>query len=342
LNSKSLWRIAVSVPFEAEEAVAELFARIFEHPASSYSDFETRLARITIYFKEKPHFPATRRAELAAGLKAIRDSGLKIGRPKVSLKLLPRQDWAESWKEHFHPIEIGSSLLIKPSWSKQQAKKGQATIILDPGLSFGTGQHPTTEYCLRELVRRRKRLRKNAAQPFQGCGTRGSDPQGSLARSATLGFEAESLRDSKSAFPGSAFLDIGTGSGILPIAAARLGYGPIDAFDFDPEAVRIASANARRNRVLEKIHFFKQDVTKLSRTGAKYSMICANLISNLLMDVRDRILGRLRNDGMIVLAGILRSEFEEVQRTYEKAGLKLVKCGVQKEWRSGTFAWRKG
>jgi ribosomal protein L11 methyltransferase len=267
--------------------------------AASYTDVETGISTVTVYFEERPQLSRTESAQLAAGFRWIRECGLKVGQPKLSIKRLPPQDWAESWKKHFHPIEIGSALLIKPSWSKQRQKRGQATIILDPGLSFGTGQHPTTEFCLRELVRRRK-----------------------------AGMEQT-------------FLDIGTGSGILAIAAAKLGYGPIEAFDFDPEAIRVASANAKVNRVLHKIHFSEQDVTRLRRRGAKYSLVCANLISNLLIAARERILARLRDDGTLVLAGILRKEFEEVQSVYEEAGLELIKSGVQKEWRSGTFAWPK-
>jgi len=299
VEKKSLWRIATSVPGEAEEAIVELFTRLLRQPASSYTDVETGLCTISVYFGEQPNLSSSKRAEIAVGFGRIRQCGLNVGHPRLSLKKLPRQDWAESWKKHFHPIEIGSMLLIKPSWSKKRPKKDQATIILDPGLSFGTGQHPTTEFCLRELVRRRK--------------------------------------------PGTeqAFLDIGTGSGILAIAAARLGYAAVEAFDFDPEAIRVASANARRNRVLNKIQFSEQDVTKLPRAGSKYSVICANLISSLLIDAHDCILTKLREDGIIVLAGILRSEFEEVQSAYEEAGLDLIKCGVQKEWRSGTFARRK-
>jgi ribosomal protein L11 methyltransferase len=134
------------------------------------------------------------------------------------------------------------------------------------------------------------------------------------------------------------FLDIGTGSGILAIAAARLGYRPAAAFDFDPEAVRVASANAKRNRVLNQIHFSEQDVTKLSRTGPKYPVICANLISNLLITVGDRVLARLAPGGIVIVAGILKTEFHTVQRAYEKAGMRLVASKVQKEWQSGTFA----
>ena len=308
MKRKSVWRIAVKVACEAEEAVLDLFTRTFRQPASSYIDLETRLATVTVYFENRPQLSQIQRAELAAGFKTIRECGLVIGRPKLSVRELPRQDWGESWKRHFHPIEIGSTLLIKPSWSNRRPKKGQATIILDPGLSFGTGQHPTTEYCLRELVAYRKPATKQA------------------------------------------LLDIGTGSGILAIGAARLGYGPIGAFDFDPEALRVARANARRNRVLDRIHFFEQDVTKLSQTAkngmsalqrVKFSVICANLISNLLISARDRILARLAPDGVIVVAGILKGEFGTVQRAYEEAGLRLIASRAQKEWRSGSYAAKR-
>src|SRR5262249_31938257 len=157
------------------------------------------------------------------------------------LEKVRQEDWAESWKRHFKPIEIGSTLLIRPGWSKRLARKGQATMILDPGLSFGTGQHPTTAFCLEQLVARRVRG------------------------------QSQSL------------LDLGTGSGILAIAAAKLGYRPITAIDCDAEAARIARANARRNRVSHRVHFLQKDVAKLpGRPAEKYSMVCANLIAPIL------------------------------------------------------------
>jgi ribosomal protein L11 methyltransferase len=296
IKKQSLWSIAVKVPGDAEEAVVDLFTRLFGQPASSYIALESNVATVTIYFEKKPKISATQRAELTAAFKRIRQCGLPIGRPKPTVTKLPPQDWAESWKRHFHPIEIGSRLLIKPGWIKRRPRKGQATIILDPGLSFGTGQHPTTAFCLRELVTRRKPGTKQA------------------------------------------FLDIGTGSGILAIAAARLGYAPVDAFDFDPVAVDIAANNAKRNRVLHKINLFEHDVTRLPRTGARYSVICANLISNLLLSARERILARLAPDGVLIVAGILKTEFHFVQGAYQQAGLRLVASHARNEWRSGTFA----
>jgi ribosomal protein L11 methyltransferase len=189
-------------------------------------------------------------------------------------------------------------LLVKPGWVKRRPRPGQAVVVLDPGLSFGTGNHPTTSYCLRELAAGRK--------------------------------------------PGhcQSFRDIGTGSGILAIAAAKLGYAPVQAMDFDPEAVRVARENARRNRVLHKVKIRRQDITKLSaRGGPKYDLICANLISNLLLAERRRILAGLKHGGRLVVAGILRAEFGEIAEVYEAEGLKLVRSRVEGEWESGTFEY---
>jgi ribosomal protein L11 methyltransferase len=209
---------------------------------------------------------------------------------------VPAEDWAESWKRHFKPITIGSTLLIKPSWSKRRPRRGQSVVELDPGLSFGTGQHPTTSFCLDQVVTRR---RPGIAQSF---------------------------------------LDIGTGSGILAIAAARLGYNPIHAFDVDPEAVRTARANARQNGVARQIRFFQQDMKKLHRrVEQRYSIICANVLANVLVEERTRIVARLAPGGVLVLAGILKEEFGKAQRAYELCGLHLIAAKTEKDWRSASF-----
>jgi len=226
----------------AEEAVAEMLTQHFGKPATSYTDLESGFSTVSLFFEEKPPFSIGKRQSLRKALARLKKYGLDPKPATISLKKLRSQDWAESWKLHFKPLEIGGSLLVKPSWSRQQAKKDQAVVMLDPGLSFGTGQHPTTSFCLRQVA------------ALSRCGRERS------------------------------FLDIGTGSGILAIAAAKLGYAPVVAFDHDPQAIRIAQQNARRNRVLHKIDLFEQDVTKLSRrSGWKYYLVCANLISNVLI-----------------------------------------------------------
>jgi ribosomal protein L11 methyltransferase len=300
MSQKPLWRISVATALEAEDAVTELLGSLTGSLAAAYFNLETRVSLISVY-GDKP-FPKKIRAEITAGLKQIRDCGLDTGSGTIEIARVKREDWAESWKKHFKPIEIGRSLLVKPSWIKQKPRQGQAVIILDPGLSFGTGQHPTTSFCLGEICR------LSAANPDPGA-----------AKS---------------------FLDIGTGSGILAIGAAKLGYQPVNAFDFDPESVRVAKSNARVNGTERKLKIVRGDVTKLPvKAEKKFHLVCANLISNLLIAEKKKIAAQVRRDGTLVLAGILAVEFALVQRAFEDLGLKLVASKVENEWRSGSFCF---
>jgi ribosomal protein L11 methyltransferase len=301
MKRKPLWRISVTTTLEAEEAVAELLGEILGQPAASHFNVETQISVISVFGARKIILPRAVREEISAGLERIKNCGLQIGSGKIKITTVRREDWAESWKRHFKAIEIGDALLVKPSWIKKLPRKNQAVVILDPGLSFGTGQHPTTDFCLREICRVRK--------------------QSSRRLDATK-----------------SFLDIGTGSGILAIAAAKLGCKPVRAFDFDPEAVRVAQANARVNRVLKEIKIASGDVARLSTNPKQqFDLVCANLISNLLIAERKKIAAQLRPDGILVLAGILKAEFGEVQKFYEDLGLKLVSAKSKREWRSGAF-----
>jgi len=296
-TKKPLWRISVTTSLEAEDAVSELLGTLFKTAAAAYFNLETGVSIVNV-FRDQKFDLANAKAEVAAGLKRIAECGLKIGAGQIEIAKVKREDWAESWKRHFHPMEIGKSLLVKPSWSKKRPRKHQAVVILDPGLSFGTGQHPTTSFCLNELVRCRKTGAKQT------------------------------------------FLDIGTGSGILAISATKLGYQPVHAFDFDPEAVRVARENARKNRVDTKLKLTRGDITKLPLKPAKqYDVVCANLISNLLIAEKRRIVNRVKPDGTLVLAGILAKEFPEVERIFTGLKMKLVASRVEKEWCSGSFCW---
>jgi ribosomal protein L11 methyltransferase len=197
-------------------------------------------------------------------------------------------------------MDIGDALLIKPSWSKRKARKDQKLIVLDPGLSFGTGQHATTSYCLSEIVR----LQQSASSPRR-------------------------LQS---------FLDIGTGSGILAIAAAKMGYAPIYAIDYDADAVRIARENAKRNRVAHKIRFEHRDLSQLKiEHFPQCDLICANLIYDMLGTEANRIVSWLKPGGNLVLAGILREQFAQVRSVYDGFGLKLVRSKMHNEWHSGTM-----
>ncbi len=299
MKSAPLTQISLATSREAEEAVAELLLSIFGQTPSTYFDAESGDTTVSTYLEKPSQWNAAARAELRAGLATLIECGLDIGPGEIAASQVRREDWAESWKRHFKPLEIGNALLLKPSWEKRKPRKGQAVVILDPGLSFGTGHHATTGFCLKQLV---------------------------AVRNAGL---RQSL------------LDIGTGSGILAIAAAKLGYAPVRCFDFDPESVRVAKANAAQNAVAHLVKPARRDLTRLPlASAARYQVVCANLIYDLLIAERDRILSRLRPDGVLVLAGILQTQFAKVERAYRQAGLKLIATEVEKEWQSGAFVRR--
>jgi ribosomal protein L11 methyltransferase len=298
MKHKMLWRISIATAREAEDAAVEALGAILKCAVASYFNVKTGLSTVSAFCEQRP--AAEVRKEISAGLKRIKDCGLKIRPGKITIAKVRREDWAESWKRHFKPIEIGSALLIKPSWSKRKPRNGQSVVVLDPGLGFGTGQHPTTAFCLRELVR---------------CGK----------------FEARR-----------SFFDIGTGSGILAITAAKLGYSHVRAIDFDPEAVRVARANAHANGVYKKLRITRRDAAKLPiSAGKRYDLVCANLISTLLLAERRRIVAQLKPGGTLVLAGILKSEFSEVQNDFAGLGLKLAVAKTGNEWRSGSFCYAR-
>jgi len=313
-SNQPLWRISVVTTGEAEDAVSELLASVAGAAAAAYFDLESQTSRVSVFLERGKFSPTAARAEVAAGLERIKGFGLDTGAATVEIARVKREDWAESWKRHFQPIHIkvrgamrkptarrgaGSfvrSLLVKPSWSKRRRARNQAEVILDPGLSFGTGQHPTTAFCLHEIVR--------LAEP-------------GVPRS---------------------FLDVGTGSGILAIAAAKLGYAPVVAIDFDPECVRVAEANARRNRVQHRISLARGDVTRLPlRPARQFDLVGANLISTLLIAERRRIVSQLKPGGTLVLAGILAEEFSQVVRAYAEFKLRLQFNLTENEWCSGAF-----
>jgi ribosomal protein L11 methyltransferase len=296
MKPQSVYQLSVVVAPEAEDAAIEMLTTVFDRPASGFVDLEKRLAVVSVYI-EKSNKPT--RKQLTAvneGLANIRACGLDTGAGEVHVKLLKGADWMESWKRHFVPLHIAGRLLIKPSWEKVRPRRGEHEIVLDPGISFGTGHHATTSFCLEQLAVTRV------------DGTRQT------------------------------VIDIGCGSGILGIAAAKLGYEGIVCFDYNADSVRSARENAERNQVADSVRPTVKDLTRLPvDTARKYDIVCANLIYDLLIAERERITNRLKPGGLLVLAGILETQFPKVTRAFREIGFKLVTAKVEGEWKSGSF-----
>lgn len=289
MKTRTLWQVEVQLPQAQEEQARELLAETFHQTPYAYIGTDSLLARISVYLPNKPT-PKTMEA-LGAQLSS------RLGHPPstVQVRCLKARDWVKAWQRHIKPLHIGKALLIRPSWDSNPPQPGQQVIVLDPGLSFGTGHHPTTRYCLHELVR--------------------------LAR-----------------LKPASFLDLGTGSGLLAIAATRLGYRTIQALDNDPEAVRVARANARTNGVGRRIRFFAADVASHQpalKNG--FEVVAANLTDELLIKQARRIAACVAPGGWLVVAGILAELFPPVRQAYEKLGLQCQRQRTHGDWTGATF-----
>jgi ribosomal protein L11 methyltransferase len=112
----------------------------------------------------------------------------------------------------------------------------------------------------------------------------------------------------------------------------------VRGIDSDPDAVRVACANAKQNGVFQKVRFSRSGLEEIPlKGGQKYDLICANLVMDLLLDQKARILGRLATGGRLVLAGILRSQLGQIRAEYQKSGLKMDTFKVEREWASVAF-----
>lgn len=298
MTQDSCWRLSVYTIPEAEEAASQLLERIFNHPAVAYRKEESRVVQVSVFLTRNPRSMDTAMRSLRSELGELVRAGFFSQKGRITVKRLKSQDWAESWKRHFKCIEVSSQLLIRPSWSRRKPKKGQSVITLDPGLSFGTGHHPTTAFCLRQMVARRV------------------------------------LESSQS------LLDIGTGSGILALAAARLGYHPIKAFDCDPAAVDIAISNARLNQVLDKIDFSVAMLESLSpKQSGRFDVVCANLEYPLIAAYARLLSELLLPRGCLLVAGILVDQFSSVVQALSRQGLRRIATEKGEQWQSGVFAF---
>ncbi len=279
---------------EAAGAAAELISGLgFDF--SSWTDAETKTIRHTLYF------PTENEAKAAYGLIVAEAEGWgEFGIEIADLKLssLKKEDWAESWKIHFKVIEISPRLAIRPSWIDFKAKQGQALIELDPGMSFGTGQHATTKFCLKAI-------------------------------DLFTAVDSGSRRS---------LLDAGCGSGILSIAAWKLGCRPVLAFDIDPEAVMIAKENVEKNGIsLDELPVATSPLDSYDPQGRVFDIVAANILSSALIAGSAKLMTLVKPAGHLILAGILDKEYGSVKAHFESLGCKELVSEAEKEWRGGAF-----
>jgi len=215
--------------------------------------------------------------------------------PSPSYREVEQEDWGESWKDHYQPIPVGDRLLILPAWLESNDDT-RLPLILDPGMAFGTGTHPTTRLCLQAM-------------------------ENLLA-------------------PGQFVVDLGCGSGILSIAAARLGAGRILALDTDPIAVDATQDNMRRNGVHTLIDVRNGSLETLLQIlqGKGCDLLLANILAPILHSLLEEGLADAMQPGATcILSGVLDHQAEDLIEAASRKSLLITATLSEHDWRALTF-----
>jgi ribosomal protein L11 methyltransferase len=206
----------------------------------------------------------------------------------LRLRMLHETDWANAWKDYFFVHRVGERTVIVPSWRESEfsARQGDVVLLLDPGMAFGTGLHPTTRLCLRA---------------------------------------SEELLQ-----PGQRVLDVGAGSGILSIAAARLGAASVEAVEIDPVAAEACRANVERNSVGHIVAV--RSGTLESAPPEPFDLLLANITIRALLELHPLLHASLRPGGIAVLSGVLAERVEELLEVLRASGWQHVRTDQEQDW----------
>ena len=223
-----------------------------------------------------------------------RSPGKNLGTLEISSALLPETNWEESWRDSYPPQPVGERLIVVPCWNPEAGDR--IPIILDPGLTFGTGAHPSTQMCMEfmeELVQ-----------------------------------------------PGMEVIDLGSGSGILSIAALRLGAKTAIGVDIDPKAEDIARENAgfndfgpdRFDAVTGNVTEDRELMEALSKKH--YDLVFVNIVADVIIGLAPVLKHFMDENTRLICSGILDVRECDVHAALEKAGLTILATKAREDWRS--------
>ena len=210
--------------------------------------------------------------------------GIHPEKKAMSYKLeqLEDKDWEREWMDNFHPMKFGQRLWICPSW-REVPEPDAVNVMLDPGLAFGTGTHPTTALCLTWLD--------------------GLD------------------------LTGKTVVDFGCGSGILSLAALKLGAKEVIGIDIDPQALQASKANAERNNVADRLSLYLPK----DQPSLKADVVVANILAGPLRELAPTIIQFVGDKGLLALSGVLEEQAPDLQNLYS-TWCDMTPITVQDEW----------
>ena len=236
-------------------------------------------------------------ARLRALLEQLKEKG-DLGSLDLTVAPLPETDWEESWKDNYPPQEVGNTLVVLPYWLADSYDGDRQPVILDPGLTFGTGAHPTTQMVVEAM---------------------------------------ETLLPA-----GGSCLDLGSGSGILSLAALRLGAGSAIGVDIDPKAEDIARENAAYNgfaapeftALTGNVTADKQLMDRLKEN--RYDLVLVNIVADVIIHLAPVLPQFLTENSTLILSGILDTRLNDVTGAITAAGLSIQDIRAKEDWRCVT------
>ena len=291
--------VSLEVDGEAAEAVADLLARYGHQgvaieqagfPIEVWPDEVPPADRLII----RAYFPADDRA--GAAQQQLREGLWYLSRlypmPEPTFTVVKEEDWAEAWKQHYHPLRLGQRLYIRPQWAAiPDARPDDIVLVMDPGMAFGTGTHPTTQLCL------------------------------------------IAVEDLLAGQPALDVLDLGCGSGILGIAALKLGAARVLALDTDELAVRATAQNAAYNGVDSRLTVQQGSLETLRHSARHFDLLLVNILAKVIIALCDEGLGDVvRAGGAAVFSGIIDEQVDEVEAALCRTGLEPYRRRSQGDW----------
>ena len=254
-------------------------------------------SRVTFYLAADEEGFA-KMGEVRIALQSLKESRSDCGSLLLTLENLQDADWENNWKQYYKPMEIGERLLVVPQWEQEDPQVRAACaqrvpLILEPGLTFGTGSHATTRLCLTALE--------------------------------------------KLAGPGQRVLDLGCGSGILSIAALKLGADSALAVDIDDKCLDVAYENAAmngigRDRYTVLAGDILTDEALQARIGGGYDIVLANIVSDVIIALAPAVRPLLKEGGYFLCSGIIDDRAEEVAGKLRDAGLTIEETRSADGW----------
>ena len=261
-------------------------------------DLETSMqgkSRVTFYLLDS-ETGYSQLAQVRIALQKLKEERSDCGALLLTLENIQDADWETNWKKYYKPLEIGERLLVVPQWELDDPGVQSSTrvpLILDPGLTFGTGSHATTQLCLTALE--------------------------------------------KEVRAGDRVLDLGCGSGILSIAALRLGASEAIAVDIDEKCLTVAYDNAALNGIGKDVYTVKvgnvlTDEAMRESLGGGYQIVLANIVADVIIGLAPMVRSMMAEGGVFLCSGIIDTRAEEVAEKLRANGLEITDTHTSDGW----------